>query len=84
MIQSVPAPEPATDVELPITFPKREERYKITSPQLRTDLVLAPRMRVRLLDAVGYVTKVTLDASGEDNTARWTVVLDRASLQSAE
>lgn len=66
--------------ELPINFPKRLERYKMTSPQLKTDLNLEPRMRVRF-SGIGYVSKAGLDFSKDDTEAKWTIEVDECELE---
>lgn len=65
--------------ELTITFPRAKETYKVTSPPLKTDLALAPRMKVKVT-GYGYLAKIKGDFLGDENKREWTVVLDEVQL----
>lgn len=80
MSQVVPIHPEEEQFTLPITFPKSKERFKVTSPEFKTDLELAPRTRVKV-SGIGYIGRAGLDFSKDENGVTWAVILDEADLE---
>lgn len=82
VVQMPKPPEEGVQGVLDISFPKSKERYKLTSPDLITDMELTDRKKVKGTFE-GYVTGASLTFKGDDNEVKWTVTVDRAEIDPA-
>jgi hypothetical protein len=65
---------------LPIAFPKDRERFKVQSPELYTEIDIAPKQRVKVT-GTGVVAKFRGDFIGAEATQVFVVILDDAELE---